>query len=175
MKKGHNLSHTEKAGRDMHIIAILIALGTGLFVGSRFEGAHDARQRFSSNRVRTNASLGAWLKRTIVVGISVVALILLPRRPGMTSLTRCTAATGRCNWSCRAVPRWHRTATSVGTAAGRASSCLVWHTLAYLRLRPQPARLPPSSARTADPNCRAMLFAPAAAVLNCYTVANWRL
>ena len=121
MKKGHNLSHTEKAGRDMHIIAILIALGTGLFVGSRFEGAHDARQRFSSNRVRTTASLGAWLKRTIVVGISVVALILLPRRPGMTSLTRCTAATGTCNWSCRAVPRvaphchvgWHRSRKSL--------------------------------------------------------------
>lgn len=61
----------------MYIIAILIALGAGLFVGSCFEGAHDAHQRFSNYRVRTNASLGAWLKRTIVAGISVVALIFL--------------------------------------------------------------------------------------------------
>jgi uncharacterized membrane protein len=60
----------------MNIIA-LIALGAGLFVGSRFEGAHDTHQRFSSYRVRTNASLGAWIKRTIMAGISVVALILL--------------------------------------------------------------------------------------------------
>ncbi len=61
----------------MYIIAILIALSAGLFVGSRFEGAHDAHQRFSSYRVRANASLGAWLKRTIVAGLSAVALIFL--------------------------------------------------------------------------------------------------
>ena len=61
----------------MYIIAILIALGAGLFVGSLFEGVHDAHQRFSSYRLRTNASLGAWLKRMIVACISVVALILL--------------------------------------------------------------------------------------------------
>jgi len=39
----------------------------------------------------------------------------------------------------------------------------------YLRLRPQPTRPPPSSARTPDPNWRAMLFAAAAAVLCCCT------
>lgn len=61
----------------MYITAILIALGAGLFVGSRFEGAHDAHQRFSSYRVRTNASLGTWFKSTIVAGIAVVALIFL--------------------------------------------------------------------------------------------------
>jgi hypothetical protein len=61
----------------MYIIGILIALGAGLFVGSRIEGAHDAHKRFSSYRLRTNASLGDWLKRMIVVGISVVALALL--------------------------------------------------------------------------------------------------
>jgi hypothetical protein len=61
----------------MYITAILIALGAGLYVGSRFEGAHDAHQRFSSYRVRTNASLGTWFKSTIVAWIGLVALILL--------------------------------------------------------------------------------------------------
>jgi hypothetical protein len=61
----------------MYIIAILIALGTGLFVGSRLEGAHDAHQRFSSYRVRTNASLGTWLKKAITAIIGTFALILL--------------------------------------------------------------------------------------------------
>jgi hypothetical protein len=61
----------------MSIIVILVVLSAGLFVGSRFEGAHDAHQRFSNYRARTNASLGAWLKNTIVVGVSIVVLVLL--------------------------------------------------------------------------------------------------
>jgi hypothetical protein len=68
---------TWQGGRHMYIIAILIALGAGLFVGSRFEGTHDAHQRFRSYRVRTNASLGAWLKNAIVSIIGAFALILL--------------------------------------------------------------------------------------------------
>jgi hypothetical protein len=68
---------TWQRGRHMYIIAILIALGAGLFVGSRFEGAHDAHQRFSGYRVRTNASLGVWLKNAIVAIIGAFALILL--------------------------------------------------------------------------------------------------
>ena len=61
----------------MSIILILIALGAGLFIGSRFEGAHDAHQRFSSYRTRTNKSLAEWLKGTTVTTISVVVLVLL--------------------------------------------------------------------------------------------------
>jgi cytochrome c oxidase assembly factor CtaG len=61
----------------MYVIAILIALGTGLFVGSRFEGAHDAHQRFSRYRVQTNASLGTWLKKAVIALIAAIALIIL--------------------------------------------------------------------------------------------------
>ena len=61
----------------MSIILILIALGAGLFIGDRFERAHDAHQRFSSYRTRTNKSLGDWLKGTTVTSISVVVLALL--------------------------------------------------------------------------------------------------
>jgi len=57
----------------MTVALILIVLGAGLFIGSRFERAHDAHERFSSYRVRTNNSLGAWLKSIIVTSISVVA------------------------------------------------------------------------------------------------------
>jgi hypothetical protein len=61
----------------MSIILILIALGAGLFIGARFESAHDAYQRFSSYRTRTNESLGAWLKGITVTGIGVAILALL--------------------------------------------------------------------------------------------------
>jgi len=61
----------------MSIILILIGLGAGLFIGDRFERAHDAHQRFSSYRTRTNKSLGDWLKSATVTSISVVVLVFL--------------------------------------------------------------------------------------------------
>lgn len=61
----------------MSIIVLLIVLGAGLFVGSHFESAHDAHKHYSTYRARTNASFGAWLKNTIVVGVGIVVLILL--------------------------------------------------------------------------------------------------
>jgi hypothetical protein len=61
----------------MSIILILIALGAGVFIGSRFESAHDAHQRFSSYRTRTNKSLSEWLKGATVTTISVAVLVLL--------------------------------------------------------------------------------------------------
>lgn len=61
----------------MSIIVILLALAAGLFVGSHFEIAHDAHQHYSSYRARTSASFGAWIKNTIVVGVTIVVVILL--------------------------------------------------------------------------------------------------
>jgi len=61
----------------MSVILILIAFGAGLFIGRRFESAHDAHQRFSSYRTRTNKSLAEWLKGTTVTTISVAVLVLL--------------------------------------------------------------------------------------------------
>jgi hypothetical protein len=51
----------------------------------------------------------------------------------------------------------HLTDTPVGAAAGRASFAWSGELCGYLRLRPQPARPPPSSAGTPDPNWRAMV------------------
>jgi hypothetical protein len=93
-----------------------------------------------------------------------------PAAPGMTSLTRCTAARDTCKWDLRGrADGCHLTDTSACAAGGRASFCLVSPIWAYIQLRPQPARPPSSSARTPDPNWRAMLFAAAAAVLCCCT------
>ena len=60
----------------MSIILILIALGAGLFIGRRFEGAHDAHQRYSSYRARTSESFGSWFRNTIISSISILCLIL---------------------------------------------------------------------------------------------------
>jgi hypothetical protein len=93
-----------------------------------------------------------------------------PAAPGMTSLTRCTTARGTCKWDLRGrADGCHLTDTSACAAGGRASFCLVSPIWAYIQLRPQPARPSSSSARTPDPNWRAMLFAAAAAVLCCCT------
>jgi hypothetical protein len=61
----------------MSAFVIMIALGAGLLIGSRFESAHNAHERFNSYRVRTNASLSTWLKSTIGVGLEVAALVLV--------------------------------------------------------------------------------------------------
>ena len=56
--------------------------------------------------------------------------------PGTTSLTRCTAAGGTCTWVLRRhADGCHLTDTPVGAAAGRASLCLVGHTLRLSQAR----------------------------------------
>jgi hypothetical protein len=93
-----------------------------------------------------------------------------PAAPGMTSLTRCTAARGTCKSVLRGrADGCHLTDTPPAPSEEEprfAWSGPIW---AYIRLRPQPARPPSSSARTPDPNWRAMVFAAAAAVLCCCT------
>ena len=64
-----------------------------------------------------------------------------PAAPGMTSLTRCTAARGTCKWDLRGrADGCHLTDTSACATGGRASFCLVSPIWAYIQLRPQPAR-----------------------------------
>src|SRR5450755_1437776 len=89
----------------------------------------------------------------------------------MTCLIRCTAARAPCKRSCGAVPMG-ATSLTRRPAPLQEEPRLAWSgaTWAYLRLRKQPTRLRSSSARTPDPNWRAMLFARAAAVLCCRTL-----
>lgn len=61
----------------MYIVAVIAILGVGAFLGMHFENAHEAHQHFISYRARTSANLSAWLKNTVVVGVSVVVIILL--------------------------------------------------------------------------------------------------
>ena len=59
------------------ILAILIVLGAGLYVGSRFDRARQAHERFSSYRARTVSGLGSWLKNMMVAVLGAGALIFV--------------------------------------------------------------------------------------------------
>lgn len=61
----------------MSAIAILLAVGAGLLVGSRMTTAHDAHARYSRYRTETNSSLGTWLKSVVTATASIVVVILL--------------------------------------------------------------------------------------------------
>lgn len=59
------------------IIALLIVLGAGLFIGSRLQSAREAHALFSSYRARAALGLGSWLRHTAVVTLSVIGLLVL--------------------------------------------------------------------------------------------------
>lgn len=58
-------------------IAILLALGAGLLVGSRVHGARDARASYSASRARAAKGLGDWIRSTVSAGIAVAAAAIL--------------------------------------------------------------------------------------------------
>ena len=91
-----------------------------------------------------------------------------PAAPGMTRLTRCTAAGA--DRSGRAAPMG-ATSPAPRPAPPEEEPRFAWSgaLCGYLGVGRQPAGRPPASARTPDPNWRAMLFAAAAAVLCCCT------
>jgi hypothetical protein len=56
------------------LFAILIVLGVGLFIGSRYEAAHDAHRLFTSYRLRAIRGLSDWVKKTIATGLGIIGL-----------------------------------------------------------------------------------------------------
>lgn len=58
-------------------VAILIILCAGLFVGSRLQGAHEARSNFNAYRTRTARGFNIWIKSFVVASLGVVALLVL--------------------------------------------------------------------------------------------------
>jgi hypothetical protein len=61
----------------MSFIVILLAMGTGLLIGSRVMAAHDAHVRFSKHRTATNSDFGAWFKSAVGATVSIAAVVLL--------------------------------------------------------------------------------------------------
>lgn len=70
----------------MSVVAILLVLCAGLFVGSRVNSASEARAHFTSYRHRTTAGLIAWIRNAIAAALGVAGLLLLLyilfRQPG---------------------------------------------------------------------------------------------
>ncbi|MGE5292683.1 MAG: hypothetical protein ACM3ML_36930 [Micromonosporaceae bacterium] len=58
------------------VLAILLVLGGGLFIGSRYEGARTAHRLFSNYRLRTINGLGGWFTKAIAAGLGIVGLAL---------------------------------------------------------------------------------------------------
>ncbi|WP_290059356.1 hypothetical protein [Amycolatopsis solani] len=59
-------------------IAVLLALGAGLVVGSRVHSAREARSNYSAYRARTAKGFGEMIRSTVSAGVAVVgALVLL--------------------------------------------------------------------------------------------------
>jgi hypothetical protein len=60
------------------LIAILLVLGVGLWVGSRVNSAHEAHAYFTNVRHRTVRGLGEWVRHafTAVLSLGVLALLL---------------------------------------------------------------------------------------------------
>lgn len=57
------------------IVAILIVLGAGLFIGSRFEGARTAHHLFTSYRVRAVNGLSGWFTKAFAAGLGIAGLV----------------------------------------------------------------------------------------------------
>jgi VanZ family protein len=58
------------------IIAILIALGAGIFIGRHLEGARESHEHFNSYRARTMKGFNDWVKNTIIVGAGIAVFII---------------------------------------------------------------------------------------------------
>jgi len=61
----------------MIVIAILLAVGAGLLIGTRVTTAHDAHVRFSRYRTETNESFGAWFKSVVTAVVSIAIFVLI--------------------------------------------------------------------------------------------------
>lgn len=59
------------------LIAILLVLGAGLWVGSKVNSAHEAHAHFTSYRHRTVKGLGEWMRHIVTAVLSIAALALL--------------------------------------------------------------------------------------------------
>ena len=59
------------------LIAILLVLGVGLWVGSQVNSAHEAHAHFTNYRHRTVKGLGEWARHIVTAVLSVAALALL--------------------------------------------------------------------------------------------------
>ena len=68
------------------VVAILLALGAGLLVGSRVHTAREARSTYSSYRARTAKGFGEWIRSTFnavlaVAGAAVLLMVILSAVP----------------------------------------------------------------------------------------------
>lgn len=58
-------------------VAILLALGAGLLVGSRVHGAREARASYTAYRTRTAKGFGTWIKSLVTAGVAILGTIVL--------------------------------------------------------------------------------------------------
>lgn len=59
------------------VLAILLVLGAGLFVGSHLNSAREAHSAFTNYRHRTAKGFTTWLQSLIIATLGVVGLLVL--------------------------------------------------------------------------------------------------
>ncbi|WP_072479046.1 hypothetical protein [Amycolatopsis australiensis] len=58
-------------------LAVLLALGAGLFVGARVHTAREARANYSAYRARTAKGFGEWIRSTVSAAVAVAGAVVL--------------------------------------------------------------------------------------------------